>query len=102
MAYMGVRKRCGVAAVAFGIMHTGSFAAAMRAGLSIPLWGEGITAALESGRAAGEAIAAYLRGNNKALPDYSKWVSQHFAARYAETAERRSLAALTGIEPVLS
>jgi flavin-dependent dehydrogenase len=71
-------------------------------GLVHPLWGEGITAAFESGRAAGEAIAAYLRGNKKALPDYSRWVSQHFAARYGETAERRSLAALTGIGPVLS
>ena len=71
-------------------------------GLVDPLWGEGITAAFELGRAAGEAIAAYLRGNNKALPDYSKWVSQHFAARYGETSERRSLAALTGIGPVQS
>jgi flavin-dependent dehydrogenase len=67
------------------------------AGLVDPLWGEGITAAFESGRAAGEAIAAYLRGNPKALPDYSGWMSSHFAARYGETPERRSLAALTGI-----
>lgn len=68
-------------------------------GLVDPLWGEGITAAIKSGRAAGEAIAAYLHGSNKALPDYSKWVSQHFAARYGDGPERRSLAALTGIAP---
>jgi flavin-dependent dehydrogenase len=71
-------------------------------GLVDPLWGEGITAAFESGRAAGESITAYLHGNGKALPDYSKWVSQHFADRYGETPERRSLAALTGIGAVLS
>jgi flavin-dependent dehydrogenase len=67
------------------------------AGLVDPLWGEGITAAFESGRTAGEAIAAHLRGNPKALPDYSGWVSSHFAARYGATPERRSLAVLSGI-----
>lgn len=71
-------------------------------GLVDPLWGEGITAAFESGRAAGEAIAAYLHGSSKALPNYSKWMLQHFAARYGDGPERRSLAALMGTVPVPS
>jgi flavin-dependent dehydrogenase len=71
-------------------------------GLVDPLWGEGITAAFESGRAAGVAIANYLRGNTMALPEYSEWISRHFAARYGETSERRSLAALAGMGAGLS
>lgn len=71
-------------------------------GLVDPLWGEGITAALKSGWAAGDAIASYLHGSKRALPDYSDWVWQHFTARYGDSPERRSLAALTGIEPVLT
>ncbi|HZZ62899.1 MAG TPA: FAD-dependent monooxygenase [Roseiarcus sp.] len=60
------------------------------AGLVDPLTGEGLTAALKSGRAAGAAVAAYLVGgrNVKALEYYSAWIRAAFEARYARSPVR--------------
>ena len=44
------------------------------AGLVDPISGEGLTAALVSGKRAGEAVASFLSGNFGALDGYSRWV----------------------------
>jgi len=66
------------------------------AGLVDPVTGEGITAALVSGRAAGMAMDAFLReGQSSAkLRSYSDWVATSFRARYEATPVRRSWAYL--------
>jgi flavin-dependent dehydrogenase len=61
------------------------------AGLVDPITGEGIDAALRSGRAAGKAIASFLaqERNPDRLADYSKWVVTTHSDRYAPTSSRR-------------
>ncbi len=61
------------------------------AGLVDPLTGEGIGPALESGRIAGTAIAAFLHagGDAEPLEAYSIWVKRTFHQRYALNASRR-------------
>jgi flavin-dependent dehydrogenase len=62
------------------------------AGLVDPLTGEGIAAALESGRVAGAAVAAWLQQGRMAQPltIYSAWVLSTFRSRYSRTAARRA------------
>jgi len=68
------------------------------AGLVDPLNGEGITAALISGRQAGMAVAQYLcnRLDPLALEQYSKWVYRYFTDRYYPTTLRQLWADLYG------
>ena len=60
------------------------------AGLVDPVNGEGITAALVSGRAAATAIYDFLRSGRSpsVLSGYSAWVRAMFSARYAHTPVR--------------
>ena len=44
------------------------------AGLVDPISGEGLTAALVSGKRAGAAIASFLSGDFEALAEYGRWV----------------------------
>lgn len=53
------------------------------AGLVDPYTGEGISAALLSGRRAGLAAASFLDGGGAALSDYSAWVRDYFGRRYS-------------------
>ena len=63
------------------------------AGLIDPISGEGLTAALVSGRRAGEPVASLLSGEPGALNDYSRWVRDWGQPRYAPSLEKRVLAA---------
>src|SRR5579875_170125 len=69
------------------------------AGLIDPLSGEGLTAALRSGQAAGEAVANFLRDklNPKWLEDYSAYVAETFSARYGRTGLRAAWKQLCGL-----
>jgi flavin-dependent dehydrogenase len=69
------------------------------AGLVDPVNGEGLTAALASGRAAGEAAARFVLGNGDAgvLRSYSEWVKAYFGSRYAPSAVRTAWKQLCGI-----
>jgi len=69
------------------------------AGLVDPTSGEGLTAALVSGKRAGAAIASFLSGEAGALADYSRWVRDWGRARYAPSIENRILAAWVGFAP---
>jgi flavin-dependent dehydrogenase len=69
------------------------------AGLVDPISGEGLTAALVSGKRAGEAVASFLSGNFGALYGYSRWVRDWGQARYAPSLENRVLAAWVGLAP---
>ena len=69
------------------------------AGLVDPISGEGLTAALVSGKRAGAAVASFLSGERGALDAYSKWVSDWGQARYAPSLENRVLAAWVGLAP---
>ncbi len=69
------------------------------AGLVDPISGEGLTAALVSGKRAGAAIASFLSGDFDALAEYSRWVSDWARARYAPSLENRVLAAWVGLAP---
>jgi flavin-dependent dehydrogenase len=69
------------------------------AGLVDPISGEGLTAALVSGRRAGAAVASFLSGKHGALDDYSRWVRNWAQARYAPSLENRVLAAWVGLAP---
>jgi geranylgeranyl reductase family protein len=69
------------------------------AGLVDPISGEGLTAALVSGKRAGEAVASFLSGNFGALHGYSRWVRDWGQARYAPSLENRVLAAWVGLAP---
>lgn len=62
------------------------------AGLVDPLTGEGITAALQSGKAAGEAVSDWLLDGRSpsTLNIYSKWVLTTLRVRYGATSARRS------------
>jgi geranylgeranyl reductase family protein len=57
------------------------------AGLINPHTGEGMTAALRSGKQAGEAISNYLSGNRNpaTLKQYSRWIIEHFSQQYTLT-----------------
>ena len=68
-------------------------------GLIDPTSGEGLTAALVSGKLAGTAIASFLSGEAGALADYSRWVRDWGRARYAPSIENRFLAAWVGLAP---
>jgi flavin-dependent dehydrogenase len=72
------------------------------AGLVDPINGEGLTAALTSGQAAGAAIAEFLLRNRKAssLREYSGWVASTFGARYARSPDRLAWKQLCGIGSV--
>jgi flavin-dependent dehydrogenase len=70
------------------------------AGLVDPISGEGLTAALVSGKRAGAAVASFLSGQHGALADYSRWVRDWGQARYALSLENRVLAAWVGLAPV--
>ncbi len=69
------------------------------AGLVDPISGEGLTAALVSGKRAGAAIASFLSGEPGALAEYSRWVRDWGQARYAPSIENRILAAWVGLAP---
>ena len=69
------------------------------AGLVDPISGEGLTAALVSGKRAGAAVASFLSGKPDALADYSRWVRDWGQARYAPSLENRVLAAWVGLAP---
>jgi len=69
------------------------------AGLIDPISGEGLTAALVSGKRAGAAVASFLSGEPGALDDYSRWVRDWAQARYAPSLESRILAAWVGLAP---
>jgi digeranylgeranylglycerophospholipid reductase len=69
------------------------------AGLVDPISGEGLTAALVSGKRAGAAVASFLSGERGALDDYSRWVRNWGQARYAPSLENRVLAAWVGLAP---
>jgi flavin-dependent dehydrogenase len=69
-------------------------------GLVDPTSGEGLTAALTSGKRAGMAIASFLAREPRALGNYSRWVRGWSQARYAPSIENRVLAAWVGLAPV--
>jgi flavin-dependent dehydrogenase len=69
------------------------------AGLVDPISGEGLTAALVSGKRAGAAVASFLSGEPVALAEYSRWVQEWGQARYAPSIELRILAAWVGLAP---
>jgi flavin-dependent dehydrogenase len=71
------------------------------AGLIDPINGEGLTAALASGQAAGNAIADFLMGNQnmKSLRNYSDWIRTTFTAKYALSPVRVAWKQLCGIHP---
>ena len=69
------------------------------AGLVDPISGEGLTAALVSGKRAGAAIVSFLSGDPGALVEYSQWVRDWARARYAPSIESRILAAWVGLAP---
>jgi geranylgeranyl reductase family protein len=69
------------------------------AGLIDPISGEGLTAALVSGKQAGAAVASFLSGDPGALTEYGQWVRDWGQARYAPTMENRVLAAWVGLAP---
>jgi len=68
-------------------------------GLVDPTSGEGLTAALTSGKRAGMAIASFLAGEPGALDNYGRWVRDWGQARYAPSIENRILAAWVGLAP---
>ncbi len=69
------------------------------AGLIDPTTGEGLTAALVSGKRAGAAVASFLSGNHGALDGYEGWVREWGQARYAPSIETRILSAWVGLAP---
>jgi len=69
------------------------------AGLVDPTSGEGLTAALVSGKRAGLAIASFLAGEPGALVEYSRWVRDWGQVRYARSIENRILAGWVGQAP---
>jgi flavin-dependent dehydrogenase len=69
------------------------------AGLVDPISGEGLTAALVSGKRAGEAVASFLSGKPGALDAYSRWIRDWGQANYSPSLENRVLAAWVGLAP---
>jgi flavin-dependent dehydrogenase len=81
-----------------GLVSTGD-----AAGVADPLNGEGITAALTSGRRAGSAVAQFLlEADDSHLEAYSGWVRAHFEAAYADTEMRGQWARLAGFEGLIA
>lgn len=79
--------------VAGGIISSGD-----AAGLIDPLTGEGLGPALESGLAAGRAMADFCDGrSDRVLSDYSDWVRHRYGGRYARTSYRQTWASLCGM-----
>jgi menaquinone-9 beta-reductase len=68
-------------------------------GLVDPITGEGLAAALISGKRAGAAIAAFLTGDPGALVEYGRWVRDWAGGRYAASIESRIFAAWVGFAP---
>ncbi len=66
------------------------------AGLVDPTCGEGLTAALISGKSAGMAMASFLAGDSGALVEYSRWVREWGQVRYAASRENHVLAGWVG------
>jgi digeranylgeranylglycerophospholipid reductase len=60
------------------------------AGLANPVTGAGISAAVHSGRLAGLAAAAMLRGNSLAARDYAEELDDVFGASLARARQRRA------------
>ena len=58
------------------------------AGTVDPLTGEGLTMALKTGHAAGVALATFLRGDRRALSEYSRQIAAALAQRYAADGAR--------------
>ena len=69
------------------------------AGLIDPVSGEGLAAALVSGKHAGAAIASFLSGHSGALVECSAWVRAWAEARYAPSIESRIFAGWVGFAP---
>jgi menaquinone-9 beta-reductase len=69
------------------------------AGLVDPTSGEGLTAALVSGKRAGLAVASFLSGEARALEEYSRWIRDWAETRYAPSLENRMLAGWVGHAP---
>jgi flavin-dependent dehydrogenase len=69
------------------------------AGVVDPLSGEGITAALTSGKQAGHALIDYLWHGNRTvhLETYSEWVREHFQQTYQASNVRRIWGNLCGL-----
>lgn len=66
-------------------------------GLVDPMTGEGITAALHSGRLAGEAVAAFFdTGNDAHLSTYSNTIRDHCHARYRRSALKWLFSRMSG------
>lgn len=59
------------------------------AGLTHPITGAGISAAVVSGELAGQAAAAYLDGDEEALEDYAEEIREQFELTLARAVARR-------------
>lgn len=59
------------------------------AGLANPITGAGINSAVVSGRLAGQAAAAIVRGDNSAAADYAEEIEDLFGVSLARAVERR-------------
>jgi len=79
--------------------ETGVISCGDAAGLVDPTSGEGLTAALASGKHAGSAVASFLAGQPGALVEYSRWVRDWGQDRYAPCLENRILAGWVGQAP---
>ena len=79
--------------------ETGVISCGDAAGLVDPTSGEGLTAALASGKHAGSAVASFLAGQPGALVEYSRWVRDWGQDRYAPSLENRVLAGWVGQAP---
>jgi flavin-dependent dehydrogenase len=67
------------------------------AGLIDPVTGEGLSAALSSGEAAGTSAAQFaLNGNHTSLEHYSSWINLRFTRTYARSPVRAALTQLSG------
>lgn len=100
----GVRWRGGVGALWSGRgtrwhHDAGVVACGDAAGLADPITGEGITAALTSGWAAGTAVANFLthKRDPSWLQKYTNWVRATFAVAYATSPLRTAWTQLCGV-----
>jgi flavin-dependent dehydrogenase len=69
------------------------------AGLVDPTSGEGLTAALATGKRAGMAMVSFLAGDPNALAEYSQWVRHWGQVRYAWSLGNQVLAGWVGRAP---
>lgn len=68
------------------------------AGVVDPFTGEGISAALKTGREAGAAVTRYLAAhNNEELAAFSRWVRRHYLHVFRHSPTRRIWSHLCGI-----